>query len=113
MAGGWGRTLGTVVPATRVARPTVMDWRLQVFFFSHSGHIGADSCWGAGSGPCAISGFLYLAGSVAPFTAAPARVIFLEVNNELRVHFLDLRRKSRDSGRELCNGGIVTRCGRY
>ena len=43
VASCWGRILGTVSPAPRAARPTVMDWRLKVFFVGHSGLTGAVS----------------------------------------------------------------------
>ena len=34
MASRWGGTLGTVVPAPGTARPTVIDWRIQVFYLA-------------------------------------------------------------------------------
>ena len=53
VAGRWDGTLGTVVPASRAARSTVMDLRLQVFCLSRSGCIRVGFCWGASSGSCA------------------------------------------------------------
>ena len=112
MAGQWGGTIGTVVPAPGDSRKTVMDWRLQIFFFGQTGHTGAVSCWGALSGPCAgsFSGSSSAAGSVAPSTSALAGVVCLEDDDELHVYRRDLRREPRDISRELCDGGAVTRC---
>ena len=41
MAGRWDGELCAVVPAPRDARPTVMDWQLQVLFFGPNGFNGA------------------------------------------------------------------------
>ena len=110
MASLWDVTLGTGVPASGSACPTVMDWRLQVFFLSHSGVTGTVSCWCAGSGSCtgscSGSGSSSEVGSVAPSLVAPAGLVCLEVDN-------DLCRESRDSGSDLCNDGEVTRRGRF
>ena len=110
MAGFWGGTLGTVVPAPGAAHPTVMDWRIQVFFFGHTGRTGAGSCWGAGSGPCvgSCSESLSTNGSVAPSTAAPDGTVGLEGNDELRVQCCKLRGEPRGSSLEMCDGGVVT-----
>ena len=85
-----GKTLGTILPAPGAARPAVMDWRIQVFFVSHSGRTGAGPFWGAGSGPC--TGSCYnsssssAAGSVAPSMTAPACTVCLEGDDKIRVH---------------------------
>ena len=104
MGGRWDGTFDTVVPESGDTRPTVTDWRLQVFSLSHSGRTGANSCWGTGScaGSCSGSGsgsgLLSAAASVAPSTAALAGAVFLEGKNELHVHHRELHCKSHDSG---------------
>ena len=45
--------------------------------------------------------------------AVPNGVVCLEGNNELCGLRCELYCDSRDSGRELCNGGMVTHRGRY
>ena len=108
--------LGTIVPAPGDKRPEVMDWRLHLFFVIHSGRTGAGSFWGAGScccaGSCSGYGFLSADGSVPPSTAALSGAVFLEENDELRVNRRELSHESRNSGHELCDGGLVTCCGR-
>ena len=69
MTGLWVRELCSVVPAPGAARPTVMDWRLQVLFLSPSGRNSAGLCWGTGSAS---------AYTVSSFTAAPAGALCLE-----------------------------------
>ena len=115
MAGQWGGILGTVVPAPGVARPTVTDWQIQVFFFGHTGHNGAGSCWGAGSGTCAGSCSVspYAAGSVAPSTAALAGAICLDIGDKLCVCRREICCEPCDHSYELCNGGAVTRRGHF
>ena len=102
--------------APRDARPIVMDWRIQIFFFGHTGCTGVGSSWGTGSGPCAGSypnfGSSSEASSDALSTAAPAGAVCLEGNNELHIHHCELRCYPHNSGRELCDGGAVTRRGR-
>ena len=111
MDGSWGGTLGTVLPAPGAARTTVMDWWLQVFFVSHSGRTGANSCWDNGSSTCAgsFSDPSFAAGFIAPSTASPDDVICLEGDDELRVHHCELRHESHVNSCELCNGNAVTR----
>ena len=116
MAVHWDRTLDTFVLASGAAHPTLMYWRLQVFFLIHGGSTGAGSCWGAGSSSCSgyCSGSVSLStgASVAPSLAAPADAVFLEGDKDIHVHCQKLRRESRDSGSDLCDGSTVTCCGR-
>ena len=100
----WGGSLCAVVPAPGAARPTVMDWRLQVLFFGPSGRNGAGLCWGAGSAS---------ASAAVPSTAAPAGALFLAGSDELHIHCHELLREPLDPGRELCDGGAITRRGRH
>ena len=111
MGGRWDGTLDTVVPESGDTRPTVTDWRLQVFSLSHSGRTGANSCWDNGSSTCAVSFSdpSFAAGFIAPSTASPDDVICLEGDDELRVHHCELRHESHVNSCELCNGNAVTR----
>ena len=104
MACQWGGALCAIVPAPGAARPTVMDWGLQVFFFGPSGRSGASLCWGAGSAS---------ATAAAPSTAALAGALCLEGSDKLRVHCHELRREPLNRGRELCDGGAITRRGHH
>ena len=90
------------MPAPGAARLTVMDWRLRVLFFGPSGRNGAGLCLGAGS----VS-----TSAVAPSTAAPAGAFCMEVSDKLHVQCHKLFRESLDRGRELCDGGVITRRG--
>ena len=104
------------MPEPGVAHRTVMDWRLQAFFFDHTGRTRAGSCWGNGyghyAGSCSGSGSLSAAGSVAPSTAALVGAVCLDDDDEIHVHRRKLHREPCNSGRELCDGRTVTHCGR-
>ena len=104
MASRWGGTLCTVVPAPGDARPTVMDRRLQVFFFGPSGRNGAGLCWGAGSVSASAS-------AASSSTAALAGALNLEGSDKFRVHCYEICCEPLDRGRELCNGGAIARRG--
>ena len=67
----WGGTHGTVVPAFRAARSTVMGWRLEIFFLGHTGRTGTGPCDGS------FSGSFPAAGSVVPSTDARVGVVYL------------------------------------
>ena len=105
MAGRWDGTLVTVVPASGAARPTVMDWRIQIFCLIHCGCTGDGSFWGAGS--CYGSGSSYTGGSVTPSSVAPAARFFCRATKSFA-----LTVESRASSSELCGGGTFTHCGR-
>ena len=100
MAGLWVGEICAVVPAPGSTRPTIMDWRLQVLFFSPSDRNGAGLCWGAGS-----------ASTAAPYTAALVGALCLGDSDEICVYCHELCREPLDRGCELCNVGAITRRG--
>ena len=88
------RALCTAVPIPGAARPTVVDWRLQVMVIGPSGRNGNGLCCGAS--PASASS-----------TAAPAGALRLEGSDKLCAHGYELCSEPLDHGRELGDGGAI------